>query len=105
EAAQLLLPLISEHEDNFVVLAQCAIAHFLASNDDFRGNALGYMRSALEKWPKRWDEVPDGQKQFLLAIGWEETAFERNRGFEVCLERLMRNRASEERKKRKKKVV
>ena len=103
DAVQFLVPLVEEHPKNFLVLSHCATAHFLAPKDFHRKSAY-YMKRALDNWPKSWTELKDDQKQFLGSHGWEETAFERFRRYEVFLDRLIRNRLEEEKKLAEKKT-
>jgi len=104
EAVAILAPLARDHPKNFVVQAQCAMAHFMTKTD-LQANALDYMREAMTAWPARWDQVDDDQKKFLESLGWEEPAFQRNRRFEEHLFRLMKSRAKEERAVKQKKPV
>jgi hypothetical protein len=96
EAVAVLKPMADEHPKNFVVLAQCAMAHFM-TRTDLQANALDYMREAMKSWPEQWNQVDADQKKFLEALGWEETAFQRNRRFEEYLLRLMQGRRTEQR--------
>ncbi len=97
DAIQLLAPLADaeENRENFLVLSHCASAHFLAPKD-FQRKAKFYMKKAIARWPKRWEDVKDEQKRFLATRGWEETAFDRFRRYEVYFDRLIANRLEED---------
>lgn len=103
EATALLGPLTRHKatEDNFLVWSHFATAQFLSKNEDFRRQAADNLKQALELWPTRWEDVADEQKQFLLSMGIEETAFDRFRRYETYLERLMRHRLREETRRKK----
>jgi hypothetical protein len=104
EAAQLLLQASREHPENFVILSQLATAHFLGS-PELRANSLDYMREAFSQWPVRWDDLKPEQKAFVASIGWEQTAFDRNRRYDKAFERLMRSRINEEKRLKKKETL
>jgi hypothetical protein len=105
EAVQFLMPVVREHPENFLVLAHYASAHFLSSSNDFKIKSRSYMREALAKWPKTWAELTEEDKNWLLALGWEVTAFERNRRYEVCFKRLIDNRLDEDKRRARKEAV
>lgn len=95
EAVQLLLPLARENRNNFVLQSQLATAMFLSKSDDFRVKAPEEMQQALAIWPEKWGDLDDDAKRFVESLGWEETAFDRNRRFAVHYERLLRHRVRE----------
>jgi hypothetical protein len=104
DAVQFLAPLVEENPKNFLVLSHCATAHFLAP-PDFQRKSAYYMKRALDNWPTNWADLKDDQKKFLASRGWEETAFERFRRYEVFFDRLIRNRLDEEKQLAQKKTV
>ena len=59
EAVALLSPLLEDQPKNFVLYTQCATAHFLASNADFKRKSAFLMKQALRRWPQRWDELTE----------------------------------------------
>ncbi len=109
EAVDVLLPLSREHPENFLLLSQCAIAHFLAAGegDELHVRAVEFQRQALEAWPERWSDL-DADKKKLASVLWypeEETALTRYRRYEGYLLRLMSHRLAESRKRKKKEAV
>ncbi|MBM3994913.1 MAG: hypothetical protein FJ303_12280 [Planctomycetes bacterium] len=97
EAEALLKPLLDEYPTNFILLSHYASACYLMGNDDFRRKAKFYMKKALNNWPERWSDLKKETQDHLLATyGWEETAYERNRRYEVYFKRLVDHRLEEE---------
>ncbi|MBI1831979.1 MAG: hypothetical protein HYR84_11070 [Planctomycetes bacterium] len=106
EAEELLKPLLDEYPQHFILLSHYASACFLSGNEDFRRRAGYYMKKAIEAWPERWTDLPKAEQDLLVVTyGWEQTAFERNRRYEVFFKRFVDFRLNEEKKKARKEAT
>ena len=92
DAQQLLRPLSIQHRDNFVVQSNFATA--LHQGGDLQ-KAWDTLNDAMKKWPQRWDELPDGQRDFLTEIGWQQASYESYRVADAYYLRLLKLRLRE----------
>jgi tetratricopeptide (TPR) repeat protein len=90
DAIQLLMPATRQHPDMFLLQANLATAYH--QNGD-NSRARDTIKDCLDAWPKQWQELSDGQRAFLMSIGWNEGPFGFYREVETYYYKLLKLRS------------
>lgn len=92
EAREILEPLTRTEPDNFLVLANLAMAYFQINEFP---RAIDYQKLALEVWPERFADLKPEMKKFLDKVGMGQPEYEFYRTVEKTFLKLLQARQAE----------